>query len=360
MKKGTVKLLTSVLLTGVFAFGAASCGNTASVGNAEKNTDTAENTEKNTDTPENSTELKTFRIGVGGQDGSGVFESGALAVENGYFEEELSAVGFVPEYVYFAGAGPEINEAFAAGEIDAAIVGDWPAFTAKSNGIDNKIIAVTNQKCQYGILTVSDDIKTPKDLEGKKVIVPQGTVTQFFWERYAEAEGIDTEKVEIINAMSDASSLLQTGEADAYVVNRYIVYYLANLGLGTELEIDSADIYTTFVFETTTKILEENPELGTAINKALIRAKQDASANPDAQYAALASDNIPAEAWADYYSVDSTLSNLSPEITQEILDYYHTETDWMVANKIVSNVVEISDFVDTSYYQKAVEALAGE
>lgn len=304
-------------------------------------------------------ELKTFRIGVGGPEGGGIFEGAALAFENGYFEEELAKVGFTPEFVYFSGAGPEINEAFAAGELDAAIVGDFPAFTAKSNGIDNQIIALTNQKQQYGVLVASDDITEPKDLEGKRVIVVQGSVAQFYWESYAEANGIDIDKVEEINAAADATSLLQTGEADAYVVNKYMVAYLESVGLGKTLTtgVDTSDIYTTFIFEATSKVLSENPDLGTAVNKALIRAQEASIEDPESLYNALASEYIPADAWKASYDFDDTLSFLSPEITDEALAYYETLTAWMVDHGIVSEQVDISSFVDTSYYAIAAEEL---
>lgn len=342
MKKSIKKTVSVFLFISMLILGLAGC---SSISDGSDNTD--------------GEELKPFRIGVGGQDGGGVFEGAALAVKNAYFEEELREIGFKPKYVYFGGAGPEINEAFAAGEIDAAILGDFPAFVAKSKGIDNKVIATTNQKCQYGILINSDEIKTAKDLEGKKVIVAQGTIIQFFWEKYVEAVGIDASKVEIINATSDTISLLQAGEADAYVANRYMVSYLTSSGLGNELEneIDISNIYTSFIFEASSSILDENPELGVAVNKALIHAQKDAAANPDAQYQALASDNVPAEAWKDYYSVDTTLSNLSPEITTETLEYYNTLSDWMLSHSIISEQIDVSTFIDNTYYQKAVDAL---
>ena len=46
----------------------------------------------------------------------------------------------------------------------------------KSNGIDTTVVASVNGQQQYAVISSNDEIKEAKDLEGKKVIVPQGTV----------------------------------------------------------------------------------------------------------------------------------------------------------------------------------------
>lgn len=120
---------------------------------------------------------------------------------------------------------------------------------------------------------------------------------------------------------------------------------------------DISDIGTTFVFEVKSELLEENAELGTAINKALIRSYEAAIEDPEALYAALASDTIPAEAWKVAYAFDDTLSFLSPEITSETLEYYNNLSEWMLNNSIITEKVDVSSFVDDSYYAKAKEAL---
>ena len=146
-------------------------------------------------------EKQVLRIGVGGSEESGyVLELAALANKNGYLEEELNAAGYTVQFVPFASAGPEINEALASGAVDAAIYGDFPAFTSKSNGIDTTVVATVNQRMQYGVLAHGNNIQTAKDLEGKKVVVLMGSVQQYFWEKYAQANNIDTSKVEVINS----------------------------------------------------------------------------------------------------------------------------------------------------------------
>lgn len=354
MRKNLGRKILSVALTGVLAFSVLGCGSDKTSTDTEKKTNEKEATSTK-DTAENS-ELQPFRIGIGGSDGGGIEEGAALAIDNGYFEEELKAVGYYPEYVYFTGAGPEINEAFAGGSLDAAIVGDFPTFTAKSNGIDNTIIAETNQKVNYGILTTVKDAKTIEDLKDYTAVVYGGSITQYFWQNYLKKKGIAEDEIASVNS-TDATTLLSSNDAQIYPVTAYMSYYLESTGLGHVIDTSDAGIWTTFVFEARTDLLKENPELGVAVNKALIRAAEDAKKNPQSVYDALASENVSAEAWEKYYSPDPTLSNLSPEITDEIIEYYKDEAKWMLDNGIITNPVDVDTFVDASYYEKAKEAL---
>ena len=347
------KVTAAVMLTGVIMLGITGCGSEGS-GTSENRDKTSSGNEVKT---EDNGELKTFRIGAGGTDGNESMELGNLAYDSGILEEELNKVGYTAEVIAFGTGGPEINAALASGDIDAAILGDFPTFTSKSNGIDTTVVALTNSANQYGIV-VSDDIKEPKDLEGKKVIVPTGTVAQYYWEKFIEANSLDESKIEIINAASDAVSLLQTGDADGYAITKYIAAYYEETGIGKILESDAqVNGSTTFVFEVKSDILKENEELGVAINKALIRTYERAVANPDEMFAALKSDNISETAWRTSYSFDETLSFLSPEITDDVLKYYNDLNEWLYSHSIITEKVDVDSLFDTSYYAKAKEEL---
>ena len=64
------------------------------------------------------------------------------------------------------------------------------------------------------------------------MVVPVGTVTQYFWEQYVKSNGLDINKIEVINSL-DAASLLSAGEADASVNTSYGIGSLHAKGLGT-------------------------------------------------------------------------------------------------------------------------------
>lgn len=353
------KLLTVTLLAATLAFGLGGCGSpdvsSEDAGVSEENVADEADAEESVDT----SELKPFRIGAGGADDSPTMEIAKIAYDKGYLEEELNSVGYTVKVSSFMGAGPEINEALAAGELDAAIYGDFPAFTSKSNGVDTTVIALVNGQQQYAVLAANDEIKEAKDLEGKKVIVPQGTVAQYFYEHYVEARGIDASKVEIINATGDALSLLQSGDADAYIMQPSSLSYYASIGLGTIVDTgsDIPEGSTTYLFEVASSVLEESPEVGVAVNKALIRAYQEAVKNPQILYEAVASESLPAEFTIKNYEFDTSLSYMSPEITDDTIQYYKDLNDWLIDHSIISDAVDVDSFVNRSYYEQAVEEL---
>ena len=346
-------LALTVIGASVATFGFTGCGNSKA-----GSSDTSEISNESSDAAESSAELKEFRIGAGGSDDSPAMELASVAYDKGYLEEELNKVGYTVKVSAFQGGGPEINEALAAGELDAAIYGDFPAFTSKSNGIDTKIIALTNGQQQYAVLAANDEIKTAKDLEGKKVIVQQGTVVQYFYEHYVEARGLDADKIEIINS-GDAMSLLQSGDADAYIMQQNLLYYYESLGVGKVIDTgnDIPEGSPTFVFEVASKLLEEKPEIGVAVNKALIRAYDDVAENPQTLYDAVASEAIPAEFQEKNYEFDKSLKFMSPEITSEKISYYENLNQWMQDHSIISNPVDVQAFIDNSYYKKAFDEL---
>ncbi|MDD6586834.1 MAG: ABC transporter substrate-binding protein [Ruminococcus sp.] len=146
----------ALLLAGTLSFGMVGCDSTTS---------SDSNTTEKADTA-SSSNLKPLRLGCPGFDDYPLLENGKLAYDKGYLEEELNAVGYTLDLVTFQEAGPAINEAYASGELDMAIYGEYPAATAYSNGVDICIIGVADKQMNAGVLAQKDSgIQTPKDLE---------------------------------------------------------------------------------------------------------------------------------------------------------------------------------------------------
>lgn len=349
-KNFTKKVLMTTLVAALAVGGFTGCGKTSADKEAK---DTAKS-----QTAAASGELIPIRLGVGGQGNNYSMELANLAYKNGYLEEELKAAGYALELQAFLQTGPEVNAALASGSLDGAIYGDFPVFTSNSNGIGSTVIAVVNSQTQYGILTVRDDIKEPKDLEGKCVIVGQGTVIQYFWEHYAAQNNLDTSTIEIINA-TDAASLLQTGEADAYVSVMIAAKRMENMGLGKVFD-DGSDVTegsSVGVVTLENKFLAENKAAAVAINKALLKAYDDALATPESFYEALATDTMPVEVQRTGYENDPTLKQLNPQITEQVVAHFESLNQWLLDNSLIQTAVDVGKIYDTSYYEQAVAEL---
>lgn len=122
-------------------------------------------------------------------------------------------------------AGPAEMEAIFAGEIDLGYIGPVPALSAnvKSNG-DVKIISNTTDAGSVLLKRKGTDIKTVKDLAGKKVAVPQiGNTQHLILLHLLEENGLkntDQGGNVTINASSNADilNLIDNGSVDAALV----------------------------------------------------------------------------------------------------------------------------------------------
>lgn len=347
-KKNLWKKITTVLaITAVTIAGVTGCANSSGT-QTEK---AEENTNGN---------FKEFRIGCADATNNQLIDLGAVAQLNGYLEEELNKVGYTAKVIGFAGAGPEINAALMSGSLEAANYGEFPALTSKASGSDTTVIGISDSKLFYGILAGLKDIKTVKDLEGKKIVVQQGTPLQYAWEQIAQEAGIDTDKVEVINSnVADGMSLLQTKDADAVLSTLNSVENYEKKGIGYVVEQEKP-VYSSTVFNISNKILKEEPQVAVAVNKALIRTYEEVIQNSQTLYDILGEKygENGADIIQQTYTVDGSLDYLTPEFTNEFTDYIDQTYKWMKDNSIISGEVNTKEFFDGSYYEQAVKELA--
>ncbi len=345
MRTNKKKLLGTILLSTMIVAGIVGCGK------KETTSATTEGTSEGTQAE------KVIRVGgPGSEDSSLNMELMNVAYRQGYLEDELKKAGYQLDFKFFAGAGPALNEALVADEIDVVTYGDLPAFVGKSNGVDTTIIASVNADLQYGIVVADDKIQDAKDLEGKNVIVPEGTAIQYFWENYTKEKGIDTSKVNVINAVEDAASLLMTGDADAVVSTAYGIQSYVYMGVGRILDTGAGleNAHSSYITVAKTSYLKENPDAAVAINKALIEAYTAVTKDANVLYESSAGDNLPAEEWKNVYAYDTSFTYLNPEITTSEREYWDQFNQWLVDHKLISEKIDLDSFADTSYYEKAI------
>ena len=351
-KKSKKKVLLGAVL--VLAMGLTACGGSENSGNAEV-------TEENSGAAESAQTEETdkvVRIGAVTQ-GNILNATGGIAQEKGFLEEELEKAGYKLEVKGFAQAGPAINEAFGAGELDMAIYGDLPATVCKSNGIDTTIFAVNDSKMQMCILAANgSDIKSAKDFKGHKVIVGRGTIYHQCFKSLIADAGIAEEDVEQINTVSDANSVIASGEADALVTASSIGYYLEAQGIGTVVETtaDHPEWTSQFFAVGKTDYLKENPEAAKAVIRALKRAYEFSKDNLDevAEISASLTDGYTADVFEKVYDFDPSFEHFNPEITEESKTKLKALEQFLEDEELISNPVDIDQFVDTSYYEAVI------
>ncbi|MGN0153670.1 MAG: aliphatic sulfonate ABC transporter substrate-binding protein [Lachnospiraceae bacterium] len=343
-------------LLGVTVIG---CGSSSTEEASEPATQADETivTEESEAEEENETEeLKVVRVVGSGVDTSGVATlvgNAYVAREQGFFDEELEAIGYTIEYSGFQNAGVGANEALAANEADIAIYGDFPALTYIATGNDAKIFAVSTNRNQIGIFA-NEDINSVEDLKGKKVNTMFGTVAYQYLVQVLEENGLSLDDIEVINASPvDATSLYTSGEIDAIVNGPQATWPLIAQGLGHQVAVngDSESLSNCQVVMGRTEFLEENPEVAAAIVRALKKAQDYAKENEEEVYQSLADNSgnlYTVDNWKEYYSFENGFEDYSPYITDSIVEHLQKTADFMKSNEYIASDINIEDYIDDS------------
>lgn len=342
------KKIIGILLAVGLTFGVIGCGN-----NAEK--EEGKTTQTGTETQNNIKELKKVNIANPGVEGV-LTEIAGVAQKENFFEEELSKVGYEPDYQGFAQAGPAINEAFASGAIDAAIYGDMPVVTAKSNDVDVKVIASVTSKLEYAIVAANDaNISSVQDLKGKKIAVGFGTGPYRYLGNFLSKNDLSINSdVEIINSSTDGPTMLSSGQIDAFVtqLSAGYAYQAANIGKVVFTTRDDETFSDQMVLAVRTEFLENNREAAVALVRALYDAYDFAKTDPEGVYSDLATENFPKEIQEQVYSdqsfeyFDPTIDDLTIEKLKDLIKY---EKD----NQLISSEVDVDSLIDKSITAEA-------
>ena len=156
-------------------------------------------------------ETKTFQIWT-----SRDAQQGALPIvtaKQGFFQKE----GLNVE-VKFVSSGSKIPSGMAGGTIPMAIAAWTNPMAMVANGVPARILAGTTDVSGAQQMVVKKDgpIKTPKDLEGKKVALTRIGLIMSIMERMCKEYGCDVSKITLVNmAPQEIVLAFQRGEVDA-------------------------------------------------------------------------------------------------------------------------------------------------
>lgn len=347
------KKILGLLLTLTLSFGVVGCGSTFGKNNSKAKEAKVQQSEEQS---QKSGELKKVTIAATGTDGT-LTEVARIAQSKGFFEEELEKVGYTPDYQGFAQAGPAINEAFAGGTIDVAFYGDLPAVTAKSNGVDIKIIASATSQLDYAILGAENtDIKDVTDLKGKKIAVGFGTVTYKYLDDLLKKNGLTISDVEIVNTSVDGPTMLSSGQVDAFVTQygAGVAYQAAKVGKVIFSTKDTPDIAGELILAARNDFLKSDRDAAVAIVKALYGAYNFAKINPDQVYDLVATENFPAEIQKQVYT-DQTFAAFNPEVNDNTKKKLSDIGKYAEDNQLIKSAVNIDDLIDTSISEEVIK-----
>lgn len=199
---------------------------------------------------------------------------------------------------YYKAEGLDVTILRGQGSIDAvkkvasgaAMIGFADAgaiVLARSNDdIPVKLLAIIYATPPHAIFALADSgIKAPKDLEGKTIADSAFSAIPLIFKAYAEATGIDEQKVKWISADSAAlPGLLATDKVDAigqFTVGQPLLAAAVKPRSLTRLAYKDAglDYYANGIVATEATI-KENPDVLKAFIRATFKGMHDAFANP--------------------------------------------------------------------------------
>ncbi|MCL1940108.1 MAG: ABC transporter substrate-binding protein [Desulfovibrionaceae bacterium] len=198
----------------------------------------------------------------------------------------LEAAGFTAKWSEFL-AGSYLMQDMAAGSINFGTCGAVPAMITHAQGVKMAVLASVNG--EGSSLVVTDNIKTIKDLDGKKIGTPgTGSIQDAMIAQLATANNIRIQRMSM--KVSDMPLFLDKKEIDGFIAWAPHPSRAVALGYGHEL-LTSHDMmpgHQCCVLLTTEKTLKEDPETVEALLKVYLEAYRWFLDNQDESVAIMA------------------------------------------------------------------------
>jgi ABC-type nitrate/sulfonate/bicarbonate transport system substrate-binding protein len=267
-----------------------------------------------------------------------------IAQAQGYFR--LEGLEATPS---FHSTGKDALEEVLEGKADVATVSETAVMFAIMNGQKISIIA-TIQAYNKTVAIISRKdrgIRTPLDLEGKRIAVPLGTGGEFFLNAFLTAQGISRQDVTMVNLKIDKmTDALANGDVDAVSTwQPFLSQTQKKLG-DKGITFYDEDIYMqTFNIVATQGYIHKNPARINKMLRALIKAEEFVVRNPaEAQ-----------KIVAEFRKMDRTLlSNMwegntfSVTLDQSLLFALEDESRWAIKSGLTGKT-NIPNYLDYIY-----------
>jgi len=303
-------------------------------------------------------------VGVDNRQFSG---GSALAVAHAehYFEKELADRPEVRiEYFFFKGAGPAVNEAFANGQLDFASQGDLPQVVGRASGLKTRQLGANGAHGpMYLAVPAKSELRSVKDLKGRKVSIFRGTNNHLAAVKVLAANGLTERDLQGIN-MDEASTnaALATGNIDAAFGN-FGLLLLERQGLVKILYTTKGD---NPAFERQGTLIADdgfvtrNPDITQKIVTGFVRAAHWSSQeeNRQAFFDISARSGRPASAYDGDFSGQTLKYRNSPLIDEYLFEQYRTQARQAKEYGLIRRDVSIDGWFDPQFLQTAVKQLS--
>lgn len=273
--------------------------------------------------------------------------------EKGFLADAMTPYNVVVENPEIT-SGAQQTQAMAAGKIDiASVLGSSSVILAKANGAPIEIIAAFSRAPKaYTVMSNNGEIKSVKDLKGKKVAGPKGTVLNQLLVAALKSEGLTLQDIEYINMdLPAARAALLTGKVDAATLAGATAIDAEKAG--AKLLVDGEGLISpTTVIAARSEWVKENPQLVAAYFDAHLKAVDFIQNNPE--------ETLKIAAEEQKISLEDAqkqfpLYDFNPSLTATDIENLNIDQEFMIENDMLQaekrlNIEE--DLISKAAYKK--------
>lgn len=260
------------------------------------------------------------------------------------FENEFSKDNIKITYPQIT-EGSKMTEAVAAGSLDFCnAIGATSVILAAANGVDIKIIGVYSRAPKaFTIMAKDPSIKSMKDLKGKKVVGPKGTILHQLLLGALEKDSLKSSDVQFINmGIPDGVSALLSGSADAALVAGASVDNAKKNGAHV-ITTGEGILDATIVIGVSGKFLKKYPDIVKRYLKvhdkslSFMKNSKDKAYNYTSEEVKLSLDQI--KAMYDLY-------DFNPKITNKDIKDLNDTKDFLMKNGMLKKNIDVKSLID--------------
>lgn len=272
-----------------------------------------------------------------------------LAKAKGLYEEEFAKDGIDVKYDLYL-AGPPMIEAFAGGRADFANTGDMPPVSARSAGVDIKVVSRAGYTPGGNALLIRPDApyKSVADLKGQKIAVPIGSSAHHYLILLLKQSGLSANDVSIVNLpATDHQAALETNNVAAVATWEPWASVLENAKSGKILADSSSGVKRYVgVFLARNEFAQQYPDVTARFLKVNEKAAEFIKNHPDEALELIAKESkLPVSAITRTVKTtdwDSTI------VAEDIAGFQQVK-DFLKDTKILKKDFDIKELFDDRY-----------
>jgi sulfonate transport system substrate-binding protein len=278
-------------------------------------------------------------------------------------EDALQPEHVKVEWIFFKGAGPAVNEALANKQLDFAYQGDLPSVLGRANGLKTHLLLASNVRTGVYLAVPPDsDIKSVKDLKGKRVGIFRGTNLQLVADNVLKENGLGERDLRVINLDTAAAQAALASKGVDAVFLDYSLFKLQRQGLA-KIVYASRDDGAQLTRQAHFLVLEDyeraHPDIVQKVVTAVVQAAQWSSdeSNRNALFALWAQSGVPTESWASEYANQPMKDRMSPLIDPFLVARYQSVADDALRLNLIRQPVSVKGWFEPKYLDQALKSL---